>query len=170
MVVEHRPEVRPRYVEQAAVLLVHVVERQPDGEDVVVRVGMEREVLVPLDRAPRPGGLRVELRAQEPDANRDQRLQSIEDRSRADDVGEDRPVAIGVLEASHQRPVEGMGRLEVIPIVVGRQGPGSIDRLVDHRPGGLDHRRRQDVLEDEVPLLPIERDLPIGEHVASVQV
>lgn len=50
VVIEDRPAVGARYDHERAVVVGRVVEHDADGEHVVVRVRIERPVLVPLDR------------------------------------------------------------------------------------------------------------------------
>ena len=61
VVAEDRPLVRARDDLQRTVGKVHILQHQAAGEDVVVGVGIEGPVLMPLHRGASAGGLGVEL-------------------------------------------------------------------------------------------------------------
>ena len=83
VMVQHRPLVGAGDHQHAAVLQGMVVKAHADGQHVIVGVGIERDVLVPLDRAPAPGRLHVQLLTLVANIRSEQRLDDIQDRIRA---------------------------------------------------------------------------------------
>ena len=165
MVIEGRTAVTAGDDHQRAVLYRHVVEHHADGGEVVIGVGIERPVLMPLDGRAKAGTLHVQLGGVEPDIRPPEVLQHGDDPGVPGQRGVGRIMQVRCLDTADARVVCGMAILQVINIGMPRQPAGSADETVRdiaeaaHLVGG------QNVRDDDGTDLIVFVDLGSGQHV-----
>ena len=156
--------VRAGHDQQRAVLLVAVVEQDAGGEQVVVGVGVEGPVLVPLDGRAVLRLLHVELVVLQPHVGADQSGDDLHQHGVLGEFAEEGPVGVGRLESAHARVV---GRVRVLKVVA-RVVVGQAGGLGDD-PVGLVAQRLQRVLgqqagNQQVTVLVVKLDLLGGDE------
>ena len=163
VVVVHRPPVAPGQHGEAAVLGRGVVEEEPHREHVVVRVGVERGVLVPLDWRADLLALEVQLAVVELDVGADQLRHDRRDRGLEGHPAVERVVVGGILDSPQDRALRRVTGIEVEHGAARSDAPGLLDELVRRRPECLELRRVDHVPHREVAVTMVGGDLLRGQ-------
>ena len=164
-VVQHRAAMRARDHHQRAVLFVHVLKHQPEGEQVVVGVRIERPVLVPLDGAAAAGTLGVQLGGEQRRVRAEKIAENLGHRGAAQHVPEIGILLVRDLDAGQARLVRPVALVEVVDVIA----LGHAARRLDQIPGDLlqprQLRRGDRVLHQQVAVFGVEALLRVGQHV-----
>src|SRR5262245_50270191 len=168
VMVEHRAAMRAGDREQTAVFEQHIVDRHADRQQVVVRVRVERPVLVPFDRAAELWRFHVELVAVGPDGWANQLSDDVEDALMAHDPIVDWMVGGRALDAPHPRRRRSVARLKVEY----RCWRAELARLLYKLVGGAaklgDLLGREDIVDADVPVGVIKVDLVLRELIGQL--
>ena len=167
VVVPDGTAVAARHHEQRPVVERAVVEHDPDRQQVVVGVRVERPVLMPLDRRAVARRLEVDLGAVQPDPRAEQPLEQGDESRVADQALEAREEPVRRLDPPHARRLGPMPRLEVVHLGVVGDLPRALEDL-RHLPAELvEGRRLEHAGHDEIALFAIERHVPVRDHLRS---
>ena len=158
MVVD-RPEVRARHDHHRPVVGNEVVEQDAHGQHIVVGVGVEGPVLMPLDRSAIRGGLQVELGGVHPHRRPQQRCQQGQHLGAADQIGEGRVVLVRQLQPAHPGLIWCVGVFQVVEGGVVSQALSPCQELVRGGAQAVKLLCSQHVMHDEIALLTIEINL-----------
>src|SRR5262245_52221103 len=101
--VEHRAMVRSGHDQEAPIVYRRVVYGDPDGQQVVVRVRIEGEVLMPFHRASSTTGLGVQLVTLESDLRANQRADEVEQQVRTHQFVVERMRGDRIVDSPHHR-------------------------------------------------------------------
>ena len=154
-----------RHDEERPVLEGAVVEHDADGEQVVVGVGIERPVLMPLDRRAVARRLHVELRAVEPDAGADELLDDADEPRVPVELLESREEAMRRLDSPHAGRVRPMPRLQIVDVGMRGEPARLVEDLVHLPAEALDQRRLEHARHHHIPVLAIERHVAVRDHL-----
>ena len=145
--------------QHAAVLQRMGVEAHADGQHVIVGVGIEGDVLMPLDRAAAPGRLHVELLALVANVWTEQRLDHIQNGVRAVQLSEKRVALARRIDAGEARRLGAVPLLQRKRLGIARDTAGLLGQFV-HDPLGLGQLRwTEHILDGEIPIVAVELDL-----------
>ena len=165
MVVEDREAVTAGNAAQAAVLERAVVQADPDGQDVVVRMRVEGIVLVPFDRAADFGDLEIELVVAVADAVvAQERVGQVEQGVRAHYAVEHLRDLGRVLEPPQARLIGGVAGLEIEDGVVLAHRPRFLDEAGYLVAQFLQDLRGKNVGHGYESAFTVFVDLGLGEH------
>ena len=162
VVVVGRTLVRTGYDQQCAVRLVHFVDADAHGQDVVVGMGVEGPILVPFHRAAVVGGLHVQLVAIGPNTVADQLRHDVEDPVVLDGAHVYVVVIDRALQAADLRIVRSVIGLEIVQVRVFVEGGGFFNEFVGHPLQIRDLGVRKHFINGQVTILMIKINLLLG--------
>lgn len=114
----------PRKNLKRSVLQAHVVKYDADGEDVVIGVRIEGEILMPFHFGAIAGLLHVQLGRMHADIRADQVAGGSENETAAHQRVEERALQIGPLDAAYARRLWRMSVFQVDQVIASRDTGG----------------------------------------------
>ena len=129
-----------------------VVQAHANGQHIVVRVGIEGDVLMPLDGTATPGRLHVQLLALMANVRTDQRLNNIQNGVRAVQLPEERMALARRVDASQPRRLRAVSLFQRKRLGIARHAAGLLDQVVHDPLGRGQLLRTEHVLDGEIPL------------------
>ena len=136
-----------------------VVEADADGQHVIVGVGIERDVLVPLDGAAAPGRLHVQLLALMANVRAEQRLDHVQNSIRAIQLPEERMALARRVDPGEARRLRAMPLFQRKRLGIARHAPGLLDQIIHDPLGRGQLLWTEHVFHGEIPVVPVELDL-----------